>query len=349
MRLDFGALPWEMLGKRPVMVTLTYPGDWQQWVPDARTLVRHREALKERWRRKYGMPVGVWVVEFQKRGAPHLHMYLALPDSVSDQEYAGLQHRTTRRRNLERRYGSYEARRRMRAPSGEFGNWIRTAWWEIVGSKSKAHHGRGVDLAVMFFSDKAEETADRVRVAEYLWRESGKWAQKQPPEDFGSLKFYGRWGDKLGFKPRLTEDQVDEQVGYEIRRVMRKLQTVKRRQDAERRGYKFRPELGGTRGRDGLTVFDVDGRKLSPVLRSWAEDVVAWKAVHFGPKPEPEWHWRSVRDPSLRAFNEFDSGGEDEDDGYEAWLEHQAREEAALEAAIERYEAERNGWYEDWW
>ena len=116
MRLEFGALPWELLGPRPVMVTLTYPGDWKQWVPDARTLVKHREAFKERWRRRYGTPIGVWVVEFQKRGAPHLHMYLGLPDAVSDEEYLLLQKRTMRRRHLQREFGSYEARRRLRAP-----------------------------------------------------------------------------------------------------------------------------------------------------------------------------------------------------------------------------------------
>ena len=189
MRFDFGALPWDMLGRRPVMVTLTYPGNWDLWVPDARTFSKHREALKERWRRRYGTPIAVWIAEFQNRGAPHLHLYIGLPDAVSEAEYIDLQKRTVQRRSAERRIGAYKARAQIGAPSGEFAQWLRTAWWEIVGSGLRAHHGRGVDIAAAFYSAHAESQANRVRVAEYFWRESGKWKQKQPPEGFGGMAF----------------------------------------------------------------------------------------------------------------------------------------------------------------
>jgi hypothetical protein len=178
MRFEFSALPWEMLGQRPVMITLTYPGEWEVWVPNSRVFTRHREALQERWRRRYGTPIGVWVTEFQTRGAPHLHLYVALPDEVSDSEYRALQKRTIDRRVAERRLGPYRARKQLRAPNGEFGKWLRTAWWKVVGSELPAHHGRGVDIATAFFSAQAEEEANRVRVAEYFWRESGKWATR---------------------------------------------------------------------------------------------------------------------------------------------------------------------------
>ncbi len=181
MRFEFGALPWELLGRRPVMITLTYPGEWQVFCPDSRTLAKHREALRSRWTRRFGTPVGVWVTEFQKRGAPHLHMYLGLPDSVSEGDYEGLQKRTIRRKHLERQVGSYAARRQLRAPSGEFASWLRDAWWEIVGSGLSAHHGRGVDIAAAFFSDEAEANTNRAKVAEYFWRESGKWGASTGP------------------------------------------------------------------------------------------------------------------------------------------------------------------------
>src|SRR4051794_29610691 len=44
MRFEFSALPWEKLGRRPVMITLTYPGEWEVWVPDSRVFTRNREA-----------------------------------------------------------------------------------------------------------------------------------------------------------------------------------------------------------------------------------------------------------------------------------------------------------------
>jgi hypothetical protein len=270
---------------------------------------------------------------------------------VSDEEYLGLQIRTMRRHHLQRQFGPYEGRRQLRAPKGEFSMWLRTAWWEVVGSGSRAHHGRGVDLAVMFFSEKAEEEADRVRVAEYLWRESGKWAQKQPPEGFGSLKFYGRWGDKAGFRPVFGEAELTERAGYEIRRVLRRLQFQKRREDAERRGYRFRPELGGTRGRDGLTVFGVDGARLAPRLIEWAEETAVAKAAEGGAGREPEWNWR--KRVTLRAFAELDietrPAADDPQIEYEEWLEEQAEEEARIEALIEQQLAERLGLVDGDW
>ena len=54
MRFEFSALPWELLGARPAMITLTYPGDWQLYVPNSEILGRHRERFKERWRKKFG-------------------------------------------------------------------------------------------------------------------------------------------------------------------------------------------------------------------------------------------------------------------------------------------------------
>lgn len=301
MRYEYGALPWEMLGRRPVMITLTYPGDWDVWVEDARELHRHREALKSRWTRRFGAPIGVWVTEFQKRGAPHLHMYLALPDEVSEKEYVGLQKRTMERRRLERDVGRYAARGQVRAPKGDFSMWLRTAWWEIVGSESSKHHGRGVDIATAFFSDKAEAEANRIRVADYFWRESGKWAQKQPPEGFGGLKFYGRWGGKQGFKPVVTEAEVDERTGLELRRVLVRWQRQKMRDAARRGGWEYRKGAGGPRGRDGLTVFDVNGRDLLPSLLAWANDLASQKAAG----PLVRGYVQGAGDAYRRAWSEF--------------------------------------------
>jgi hypothetical protein len=356
MQFDFGALPWEMLGRRPVMITLTYPGDWDVWVPDARVLAKHREALRSRWERKFGSPIAVWVTEFQTRGAPHLHMYMALPDSVSEGEYRGLQKRTIKRRNLERRFGAYEARRQLRAPGGEFAMWLRTAWWQIVGSEDARHHGRGVDIATAFFSDQAEESANRVRVAEYFWRESGKWAQKNPPEGFGGLAFYGRWGGKQGFKPMVTESELSERVGLEIRRVLRRMMLGKRREVAKRYGRRVTPRESRSRGRDGLTVFGVDGTTIGPRLIEWAQQVVLDKEAQ-APTPHALRSQRFRRE-IVRAFSELEvdplpspSDVEDEppwpdmidedEARVEAYIEAMEREEELIEEQVIRHHEER--------
>src|SRR4051794_21627227 len=80
MRWVWNALPWEDV-PRLTMLTLTYPGDWRLWCPDGETLKRHRNAFRERWRRRWGGAQGTWTLEFQPRPtrplaqqlAPHLH------------------------------------------------------------------------------------------------------------------------------------------------------------------------------------------------------------------------------------------------------------------------------------
>ena len=197
MRRMFVSLPWELVGPRPALISLTYPGNWQPWVPDGRTWEAHRRAFERRWVRRWGEPlVGVWVKEFQESGRPHLHLYVGLPSAMSDDDFAGLRERTLLRHRLESRHGRYEGRKRT-PPVGiglgvEFGTWLRDAWAEIVGTKGDGwkqqalgdgggHQLRGVDVAVMFWSDEAEATTDRTKVAQYLAREAGKWRQKQPP------------------------------------------------------------------------------------------------------------------------------------------------------------------------
>jgi len=346
MRFLFSALPWEMLGARPAMITLTYPGEWQLYVPNSEVLRHHREAFKERWRKRFGPPVGVWIVEFQRRGAPHLHMYLGLPDAVTDEDYRQLQERTMRRKRRELDVGPYKARWQTPPVSGEFGEWLRRAWWEVVGSGLPAHWKRGVDVAVAFFSEQAESEANRTKVGDYFWRESGKWKQKRPPEDFGSLKFYGHWGQKEGFNPVVSAERMDELVFFEMRRMLLRLRVAKLREQAKRTGRRVDFRAGRPRGRDGMTVFDVDGPRLAPILLACAERNALEKAAMKTPQvvryrggptwrasselvlddaeePEPEWLYEPEE-------NEFDPEAE-----AEAYWARRDEQEAAVHAAMD--------------
>ena len=67
-------------GRPPVMVTLTYPGEWLKVAPNSAAATRHIDTLKRRYLRDVGTPViGVWKREFQRRGAPHYHLLLVPP------------------------------------------------------------------------------------------------------------------------------------------------------------------------------------------------------------------------------------------------------------------------------
>lgn len=278
MRYQFSALPWELLREHPAMVTLTYPARWRTWAPDARAVVRQREAFKERWRRRFGPPVGTWNMEFQprlrrpeeERQAPHIHMYLGLPDEVSDEEFHRLVVRRLERKRLERRFGKYEGRARLGPPEGEFSDWLLQSWWEIVGSGERSHRCRGADITPAFWSERAEAEADRTRIADYFWRESGKWGQKTPPEGFGGLAFYGRWGGRQGFEPLEGCREVERAVFLEMRRVYRRMIDGQMRREAEADGRRYR-RFRGPRGCDGLTGFVRDAVSVAGRVEEWAQ------------------------------------------------------------------------------
>jgi len=223
------------------------------------------------------MPLGVWVVEFQPRErrpveeqkAPHIHMYLGLPGSVDQGEYLGYVVRTLKRKQLEREHDKYEARGQIRAPEGEFADWLLTTWHRIVGSDDRNHRYRGADITAVYYSEKAEREASRVKIADYFWRESGKWGQKTPPDNFGGLAYYGRWGGKAGFVPLEGRRDIDAAVYYKIRRVYRRCVDDRQGAVAKARGLSYR-RYRGPRGRDGLTLFVPEAVDLAGRVEDWA-------------------------------------------------------------------------------
>lgn len=76
------AVPWESvlagMNAKLVFVTLTYRN-----IPrDGRLVKRHLAAFAERWRRRLGMTLGAWKLEFQRRGAAHFHLALVVPGDI---------------------------------------------------------------------------------------------------------------------------------------------------------------------------------------------------------------------------------------------------------------------------
>lgn len=69
-------------GRVPAMITLTYPGDWEVVAPDGASVKRHMVLWRKRFQREYGEPARyIWKLEFQRRGAPHIHLWMAPPMS----------------------------------------------------------------------------------------------------------------------------------------------------------------------------------------------------------------------------------------------------------------------------
>ncbi|WP_448510112.1 rolling circle replication-associated protein [Mycolicibacterium thermoresistibile] len=60
----------------------TYAGDWELVAPDGASIKRHMVLWRKRFQREYGEPARyIWKLEFQRRGAPHIHLWMAPPIS----------------------------------------------------------------------------------------------------------------------------------------------------------------------------------------------------------------------------------------------------------------------------
>jgi hypothetical protein len=293
MRRLFLALPWELLGPWPAMLTLTYPGDWRLWVPDGRTWERHRINFAKRWRREWGPRslVGVWAKEFQASGRPHLHLYIGLPSEMAGEDFEGLRQRTVLGWKLVRRYGTYAGRKRVPAIGGKYGGefamWARTAWAEVVGTQGvvQAHHARGVDVRVMF-TDEAQEQAvakDRTEVAAYLAREAGKYRQKEPPEGFVRVgQYYGTWGRAQGFVPVVDELPLSQEVARQVEKRLARWVRWKLHAGSLRlvnNKWASTP-FDERREGDGVTAFGLGPDAAARVLK-WSEAAAARKAARW--------------------------------------------------------------------
>lgn len=78
MARQLASLDWSYLADAPglpAMLTLTYPADWVPVAGSGKDVKRHLRMLQLRWERAWGEPLrGAWKLEFQARGAPHVHI-----------------------------------------------------------------------------------------------------------------------------------------------------------------------------------------------------------------------------------------------------------------------------------
>lgn len=141
------------------MLTLTLPGEWQSVCPDGRRFKRHVRALRKRLGR-YLEACGVsewgalWFLEFQERGAPHLHACFWGVEAVE-----------------------VEA---MRV-------WIGEAWAAVVG-----HADAGERAKHRAAGTKWERS--RARHFGYASKYASKMRQKRVPDGFRDVgRFWGIW------------------------------------------------------------------------------------------------------------------------------------------------------------
>jgi hypothetical protein len=154
---------WDLseMWRAEVLVTLTMPGEWASVCADGRAFKRHVKAWRARLGRHLaGLGVGgwaaLWFLEFQARGAPHLHV-LFFGDGI----------------------GSVSI--------GDFRTWASESWSEVVGHLDEQERAKHL---------QAGTRVERMRTGHfgYATKYATKMQQKNVPPEFRSVgRFWGLW------------------------------------------------------------------------------------------------------------------------------------------------------------
>src|SRR3954452_12883908 len=182
----------------PVMVTLTCPPDWLMFTPDGAEASKRFRRWVGMWARKWGeAPSFIWKREFQRRGAPHWHLWLTPP--VAD--------------------------------LARFRRWVRSSWSRVLFServvsgpfrpaefRKHVRYGANVDRAA------AMRARDPKLLAHYFLKESGaglsKQYQNEPPPEWAGAPVGRYWGVR-GLQSAVQVVPLDPSDAYAVWRVLR--------------------------------------------------------------------------------------------------------------------------------
>lgn len=235
--------PFTTPGIMPVFVTLTYPGDWLTVAPEGRAVKRHLAALERRWRRAWPGCWYVWKLEFQRRGAPHLHLYAAV--------WPGLRAGETREVT--------QVRRRPAVGDGlYFGPWLKAVWADIVAHPDPDERRRHERAGVRVDWGEALRATDPKRIAVYFTKHgqfAAKEYQHQVPVEWqapgmGPGRFWGVVGLERVAVSVVVTDTERVQLARTLRRwhhaqgITRLVRHGRRRRQVRRRAGRLRYGLG---------------------------------------------------------------------------------------------------------
>lgn len=173
----------------PAMATFTLPGDWVTVAPTGAAF----KALVNAWRRRFERAYGkeacrlVWKLEFQRRGAPHLHTFLVPPTRLAlcfceacDLGYPA-----------HLGYGTALA----------FRDWLSHSWADVVGHPDPAERAKHRAAGTGLDYREGVRARDPKRLAVYFSKHGGaaggKEYQHEVPAEWaeaGCGRFWGVWG-----------------------------------------------------------------------------------------------------------------------------------------------------------
>lgn len=199
--LDYG--PLLRMGLRLPMTTLTYPGDWLAVAPTGKAVKRHLEIFRRRFERAWGFAyVGIWKLEFQRRGAPHLHLWGPEPEGAAG-DLRQIQHAAD---VLAWEASGRKGRKPYFRPAVGDGlpyrDWLSAVWADIVDHPDPEQRRRHRLAGTAVDFREGERMRDPRRLAVYFTKHgsfSAKEYQHQVPDAWaepgaGPGRFWGYWG-----------------------------------------------------------------------------------------------------------------------------------------------------------
>lgn len=225
--LDYAPLFVE--GRPPAMETLTYPGDWRAVAPSGAAVKAHLQAFLKRRGRAWAVdgkpPPCLWKLEFQRRGAPHLHLFLVTPPGRARCSCKAVH--VLDRPDLCR--GGLRYR-----------EWLSWEWADVVGADDQVldEHGNterrrhrlagtGVDVR------QGARMTDPKRLAVYFSKHGGaaggkEYQHRVPVEWQHPDRGPGRFWGYRGLARVRQEAHVDVEAYVRVRRTLRRLSRSRR-------------------------------------------------------------------------------------------------------------------------
>lgn len=181
----------------PVMVTLTLPDRWLEVAPDAETAARKFANFRRAWSDRWGAPSWLWKREFQRRGAPHWHLWTVPP--------------------------SNDLR--------EFQAWLSAAWTRALDIADPDERARSLNAGTNVSMADGMRARDPKRLAIYFLKESlggeGKAYQNLPPAEWSGASVGRYWG-VVGMDYALRSIDLDPNYAHLVWRVLRGIRRSRR-------------------------------------------------------------------------------------------------------------------------
>lgn len=249
--LSLDLAPLTQADRLPVMVTLTLPNRWREVAPDAATASRKFDNFRRAWAQKWGAPSWIWKREFQRRGAPHWHLWLVPP--------------------------SGDLR--------EFQAWLSHTWTTCLQIEDPEEYVKSLAAGTNVSATEGMRARDPKRLAVYFLKESlggeGKAYQNDPPADWGEST--GRYWGVTGIRYALRTADLEPEVAVILWRVLRRIRASRRvtkevrvarinQRTGEVRYRKVRRRVG-SRGTAGWIAVN-DGAAAASQLARWLSTCV---------------------------------------------------------------------------